>query len=190
EQDRGPVDGVKPQHALAGQVHPPAGAGPPPAVVPGFAGAVAERGDVVAERVPPDVDHLAGIAGDGYAPAAGPGRGARRAEVLEPARDEAEHLVAPPGGLDPEPARADQVVQLAGVPGQPEEPVLLRDGLRLGAVFRAPAARQVGRPVELLAAHAVPALVVLQVQIAAGRAGLPQLLPPGPVPRLVAGADE
>ncbi len=96
----------------------------------------------------------------------------------------------PRGGLDPEPARADQVVQLAGVPGQPEEPVLLRDQLRLCPVFRAAAAWQVGGPVELLAADAVPPLVVPQVEVPAGRAGTPEPLHAGPVPRVAAGADE
>src|SRR6202034_3393425 len=156
--------GVKPQHTLADKVDPAVGAGPPAFVVPA-AGAVAGRGDVVAQGIPPDVDHLVGITGHGDAPATGARRGTRCAEVVEPAGDETEHLIAPRCGLDPEPARADQVAQLAGVAGEPEEPVLLRDPLRPGPVLRAQAVRQLGWPVKLLASHAVQAFVLLSVQI-------------------------
>src|SRR5262249_17823391 len=145
---------------------------------------------VVAERVPPDVDHLARVVGDGNAPAPGPGRGPRRGEVLKPALDEAENLVAPGRGLDPEPAGADKPVELVGVPGQAEEPVPPRSPLRLGHGFWAPAAPQFGRLVELLAADAVQALVVLQVQVAARRARAPEPFHSGPVSRIAAGADE
>src|SRR6202034_876110 len=108
--------GVKPQHTLADKVDPAVGAGPPAFVVLA-AGAVAGRGDVVAQGIPPDIDHLARITGHGDAPAAGASRGTRGAEVLEAAGDEAEYLIAPCRGLDPQPARADQVAQLAGVAG-------------------------------------------------------------------------
>jgi hypothetical protein len=120
----------------------------------------------------------------------GPGDRARDAEVLQAAGDEAEHLVAPAGRLDPELAGADEVVQLAGVPGEPEEPVLLLHRLRRQAVLGAVAVVQFGRGVELLAPHAVQAAVVAPVQVAAGLAPAPQPLHARPVPRVGAGADE
>src|SRR5260370_29641333 len=131
QQDRGPVDRVEAEYALADDVHSAVSAGPPAAIV-GSAGAagpvvlrpIVEGRDVVAQRVPPDVDHLAGVTGHADAPAAGPGDRPGRAEVLQAAGDEAEHLVATAGRLDPELARADQVVQLTGVAGWREEPIL------------------------------------------------------------------
>src|SRR5712664_355230 len=165
---------------------------PPPAFIElaALAVAVSQRGDVVAERVPPDVDGLARIVGHRDAPAAGAGRRPGHAEVIQPAGDETEHLVPAGGGLDPQLAGVDQALQPAGVPGQPEEPVLLPYLLRPGAVLGAQAARQLGRLVELLAAHAVQARVVLLVQIAAGRAGPPEPFHARPVPGVAAGADE
>src|SRR6516164_5994050 len=113
---------------------PAAAAGPPLLVVRG-AGAEAERGDVVAQRVPPNVDDLAWVAGNRDAPAVrafgGPGDG----EVFQAARDEAENLVTPLGWLDPQLAAADHVVELAGVTGEAKEPVLLRHLLRDDAVL-------------------------------------------------------
>ena len=81
-------------------------------------------------------------------------------------------------------------MQLPFIAGQPEEPVLLPYPLRLRAVLGACSAGQLGRLVELLAAHAVQALVVLPVEIAASRASPPESLHSGPVPRIAAGADE
>src|ERR1022692_5133427 len=154
---------MEPEHALAQHVDAAASAGPPAGHVR-VAGAVAECGQVVAERVPPDVDHLARIPGhrDAPAPRAAGGPGDR--EVGQAAADEGQHLVAAPGGLDPEPASGDLVVQQPGIPRKPEEPVLLADPLRSRAVLRAAAAGELGRGVELLAADAVEPLVVLTVQ--------------------------
>ena len=182
-----PVDGVEPQHALAEQVNAAPGSGPP-LLVGLAAGAVAQCGHVVAQGVEPDVDDLAGIAGHGNAPAAGPFGGPRDREIRQAAVDECEHLVAPPGGLDAQPPGGDRRPQRFGVPGQPEEPVLLADLLRHGLVLGAPAVAQFGRRVELLAAGAVQALVFLPVQVAG--AGLPEPLDAGPVPGVPAGADE
>src|SRR5260370_4141039 len=57
-------------------------------------------------------------------------------------------------------------------------------------MLRTQAIPQLGRLVELLAADAVEALVVVQVQSTAGRAGLPEALHPGQVAQIAAGADE
>ena len=87
---------------------------------------VVQRGEVVAERVPPDVDDLARVTGDRDAPAAGALGAAGDGEVREPAVDEGQDLVAALGRLDADRAVGDEAAQLAGVAGQPEEPVLLR----------------------------------------------------------------
>jgi len=186
-----PVDGVKPQHALAKHVDPVPWSGPPAPVglVTGWADlAVAQRRHVVAQRVEPHVDNLARVAGHRDAPAAGPVGGPRHREVRQPAVDEPEHLVAAPGGLDPQPAGGDRLPQRRGVAGQPEEPVLLADLLRFRPVFGAAAVAQLGRTVELLTAGAVQAGVLLPVQVR--RAGPPERLDAGPVPGVAAGADE
>ena len=181
-----PVDGVEPQHALAEQVNAVPGTGPPPPV--GLAVlAVAEGGDVVAQGVKPHVDHLAGVAGHGNAPAAGPHRRPRHREVLQAAVDEREYFVAAPGGLDPQPSAGDRLSQRFGVPGQAEEPVLLGDLLRRGLVLGAAPVEQFGGRVELLAAGAVQALVPLPAQVR--RTGPPEPFHAGPVPGVATGAD-
>ena len=186
-----PVDGVKPQHALAEQVDAVPRPGPPAPVGPAMGWAtlaVAQRRHVVAQRVEPHVDDLVRVAGHRDAPAAGPAGWPRHGEVRQPAVDEPEHLVAAPGGLDPQPAGGDRLPQRRGVPGQPEEPVLLADAFRLGPVLGAAVVAQLGRTVELLAAGAVQAGVLLPVQVSG--AGPPERLDAGPVPRIAAGADE
>ena len=138
-----PVDGVKPQHALAEQVDAVPRSGPPAPVGPAMswaALAVAQCRHVVAQRVEPHVDDLAGVAGHRDTPAAGPAGGPRHGEVRQPAVDEREHLVAAPGRLDPQPAGGDRLPQRHGVPGQPEEPVLLADAFRFGPVLGAASA--------------------------------------------------
>ena len=85
---------------------------------------VVQRCEVVAERVKPHVDHLARVAGDRDAPAAGARGAAGDGEVLQAAVDERQDLVAALGWLDADRAVGDEVAQLAGVAGQAEEPVL------------------------------------------------------------------
>src|SRR6266508_4331770 len=87
-------------------------------------------------------------------------------------------------------AAADQLVQPLLVAGEPEEPVLLGDQLRLDVVVWAAAAAKLHLGVELLAADAVQPLVVLAVEVAGGGARPPQPLDPGAVARVAAGADE
>src|SRR5215472_732770 len=143
QQDGGPVHGVEPEYTLPDEVHPPVRVGPP-ALVVGLTRrrrTGIKRGDVVAERVPPDIDDLARITRHADTPAAGPPDRPGRAEVLESAGDEAEYLIAAAGRLDPQLAVADQVGELAGVPGQPEKPVLLGYQLRRRAVVGALAVR-------------------------------------------------
>lgn len=189
QQHRRPVHGVKAHHTLADQMGT-ALARHPPLLVGGVVGAVAEAGDVVAQRVPPHVDDLGGVAGHGDAPAAGTGVGAGDGEIVQTARDQGQDLVAAGGGFDAQGAVGDQLVQPAGVAGQPEEPVLLRHELRLGAVLGAAPVDQFGLGVELLAADAVQAFVVLAVQVSRRRAPAPQPFDADAVARVAAGADE
>src|SRR6266702_4507146 len=68
--------------------------------------------------------------------------------------------------LDRQAPAGDQVVELTCVAGQPEEPILLRNLLRLGAILRAPAAGELGGLVELLATDTIQPLILLAVQVA------------------------
>src|SRR5215813_2684834 len=155
---------MEPEHALADHMHPAVGTGPPTLVV-GAACAIGatipraeiERGHVVAECVPPDVDDLARVARHFDAPVTRSRDGPGRAEILEPPGDKGQHLVPAAGWLDPQLAGADQVMQLPGVTGEPEEPVLLGYLLDRYAVVRAVTIGQFGARVELLAADAVQA---------------------------------
>jgi hypothetical protein len=98
------------------------------------------------------------------------------------ALDQGEDLVAPGGGLDAQGAAGDQVVEPVGVAGQAEEPVLLRDEFRFGAVLGALSVDQFVFGVELLAADAVEALVFLAAGVAGGGAPPPPALNADAVP--------
>lgn len=164
EEDRRPVDRVEPDDPLADHVQPLVALAPPVAVVLA-AGVTPERGDVVGERIEPDVDHLLGIVRHRDAPAPCPLARAGDAEVAEAVPDEHEHLVAPVLGLDPKAPVLDQIEQHVLVVRQPEEPVELDDYLgRLSVLGAAPAGEISGRD-ERLAARAVEALVVALVEI-------------------------
>jgi hypothetical protein len=151
---------------------------------------VAERGDIVAQRVKPYVDHLAGITGNRDAPAACPFGGPRYREVLQAAVDEPEHLVTAPAGLDAQLAAGDGRTKRLAVAGQPEEPVLLGHALRLGVVVGAASGPQFGGGVELLTTGAVQPLVLLAVQIPGRGARLPAPLDARAVPCVPTGPDD
>src|SRR4029077_21014005 len=189
QQHGGPVDRVEPKYALAEQGDTPACADPP-LPVRGVAVAVAERGDIVAQRVKPHVDHLAGVAGNRDAPAARSFGGPRNREVLQAAVDEREHLVTPPGGLDAQFVAGDRRTKRPAVAGQPEEPVLLGDALRLGVVLGAVSGPQFGGGVELFTTGAVQPLVPLAVKVPGRRARLPEPLHARAMPSVTAGPDK
>ena len=161
EQERRPVDGVELEDVLGDDVQ----ARRPEALGEVLALArVGERRVVVEEGVPPDVDDLVGVPRHRHAP--GELR-ARERDVLEPAADERERLVAAK-------IRADEVGPFGVQPlerllerAQPEEPVLLalpeqRDLVdRAGVVGAA-----LGLALEVGAARAVPALVQALVDVA------------------------
>jgi hypothetical protein len=104
--------------------------------------------------------------------------------------DQTQYFVASRDRLDPQLPAGDQLAQRFGVAGQPEEPVLLGDELRLGAVLGTSPVDQIVGGVELLAAHAVQAFVVLAIQIAGRVATLPEPLDADAMPRIAAGPDE
>ena len=193
EQHGRPVDGVEAQDALADDVHPTSAA--PRASSAGRRAsplrmrAVIERGDVVGQRVDPDVHHLAGVARHRDPPAARPRPRAGDGEVLQARLDEAQHLVAPRCRDDAQPAAGDQVVELVAVAREAEEAVLLLDQLRHRAVVGAAAVDQLVLVVELLAADAVEPAVATRVEVPRrrwpARAGAPLQ-----VAGVDAGADE
>ena len=151
---------------------------------------VPERRDVVRERVEPDVDHLRRIARHRDAPAAGALAGAGHADVVEPAAQHGEHLVAAGLGLDAQRAGRDRGLERLAVAREAEEPVALDDVLQRRGVLGAAAVDQLVGAEERLAAGAVAALVVALVEVAGGRAGAPQPLDAGAVAGVDAGADE
>jgi hypothetical protein len=149
-------------------------------------GVPAGSGQVVLERVDPDVHDVPWVPGDGHPPGeAGP----RDGEVLEPLLDEGDDLA--PAGLGADELRVVAVVlqQPVGVLGDAEEVVLLPDGVDRSAVDRAVAVDQLLGAVELLAGHTVQALVAVQVDVALVVQLLPQVLH-GQHVALLGGADE
>src|SRR6185312_1965083 len=152
--------------------------------------AIAQRRDVVAERIVPDVDHLRGVAGNRDAPAVGALARPRDAEILQAAPDEAEYLVLACLRDDSQRIRGDQRLQLLGVAREAEEVVLLLHYLWRDVVNRAEAIYQLILAVEQLAADAVQPTIVALVDVAVARARLPQLVDAGHVARIGAGADE
>src|SRR6185503_4343309 len=139
----------------------------PPAPETAGIRAVPGAAEVVDQGVEPHVHDLTGVAGDRHAPAAGPRDTAGDAEVLQPRLDERQHLPAPCGRLDPQPAGDDQLPEPFLVRPEPEEPVRLLDRLRHGAVLGTPPVHQLLGPVEELAADAVEPRVGLAVEVAA-----------------------
>ncbi len=126
--------------------------------------AVAERGDIVGERVDPDVNHVLGVERHRDAPRE---TRARDAQVLQPLVDELDHLVLAAFGLDeigPVPIQLEQAV---GIVGEAEEIGLLADHLDLAAAVRASAVFQLRLSPEGLAGRAVPALVLALIDVAA-----------------------
>ncbi|MPM78915.1 hypothetical protein SDC9_125930 [bioreactor metagenome] len=92
-QHGGPDDGVEPDNLLAHDVH----AGPPFFVVIVLVVAIAQRGNIVAQRVHPHVDHMSRVKIHGDAPSEG---GPGDAQVFKTRLDKVfHHLVHPGAGL-------------------------------------------------------------------------------------------
>ena len=166
-QEGRPVDGVEAQDVLADDVQ----LGRPEPGPGGAAGVgVVDGRDVVGERVEPDIHHVRRIARDRDAPAEA---GARDGEVLEPAADEADDLVAARG--------REHEVRVGLVEG--EEPVLPGGEAEEVAGLLDPLDRRPGRRlavhelalgVEGLVADRVPAGILAEIDVAGGDEPLPQ----------------
>ena len=126
--------------------------------------AEADRRRVVDQRVEPDVDDARRIERQRDAPRL---PGAADGDVLQPAFDQPQDLVAPDLGLQELRVRGEVIEQRLLILRQPEEVVLLADPLGLQRrVQRAVAVDEVLLLLELLAADAVPALVDAFVDVA------------------------
>jgi hypothetical protein len=91
---------------------------------------------------------------------------ARDREILEPVLEQAYDLIAPNGRLDPELARRDPLQQRVAIAAQAEEVVSLLGGHQLECrVLDAAPVHDLGGLLELLAAGAVEALVVPDVEV-------------------------
>ena len=90
-QKRGPVDAVEAHDLLADHVHV---GGPVLARTSWLSvvGAVAERGDVIGQRIEPDINHMLGIVGHRNAPVE---RGAADRKIAQAAAHKGNHFVAP-----------------------------------------------------------------------------------------------
>ena len=121
-------------------------------------------GDVVGERVEPDVDAMVRIAGEGNAPA---GPGAAHREVAQALAQPGEDLVAEVLRLAEARVLGVQALERLLVSAQPEEVVLLLQPLQLeGRVIRAVAVDQLRLGLELVVAWAIPAGVRALVDVA------------------------
>ncbi len=150
---------------------------------------VADRRDVVEQRVEPDVDRLGRVERDLDSPGkalSGDGH------VLELGLDQVDDLVAPAFGLDEFRMRRVMVEQISVIRGQPEVVIfLLEPGQRRVGVVRTPPLTffDLFLGLERLAAVAIVARVDAFVDVARVVDGLDELLA-APVMAFFAGLDE
>ena len=158
-----PVDRVEAQDVLADEVDVRG-----PIMVEQLAGravgVVAERRDIVRQRVDPDVDDVTLVEADRDAPVK---RRAGDAQVLQTRADEVvEHLVFAALGLDEVGMVEDILLERRGVFGHTEEVRLLRRALDLRAAVGAAAVLDLRLGKEALAGLAVIALVGALIDVA------------------------
>ena len=159
-QHGGPEDGVEAEDLLAHHVQ----VGRPELVVVAvLLVAVAQRGDIVAQRIDPDVHGVLGVEGDGDAPLDG---GAGDAGILQALLDEGDHLVLPALGLDELGVLLVELEQTVGVLAGLEEVGLLVGLVDLAAALGALAVHQLAVGPEALAGLAVVADVLALVDVA------------------------
>ena len=162
QEDR-PIDRVKADDILADHVQ----IGGPEFIeqLRGFAAAfVADAGDVVRERVEPDVYDVLRIEVDRNAPLE---RRAGHTEILQTRQQEVvHHLVSARNGLDEVRMLVDVVDELRRVLAHLEEVRLLLGGLHVSAAVRALTVLELRGREERLARDAVHALVVALVDVA------------------------
>ncbi len=178
-----PVDPVRLQDVLADQVLDVL---PEPARL--LVARVRDRRVVVDQRVEPDIGHVLVVEGQRDAPLE-PRPGPADREILERLAQEAQHLVPVPLGLDEARVVLEVLDQPRLVLRHLEEVVLLLDEGERGLVIGALAVHDLLLGVEALAAVAVPAAVLAEVDLARVVEALQDLLHHLLVPRL-GGADE
>ena len=125
--------------------------------------AVAQRGDIVAQGVHPDVHGVLGVEGDGDAPL---DRGAGDAGVLQALLDEGDHLVLAALGLDELGVLLVQLEQAVGVLAGAEEVGFLVGVVDLAAAVGALAVHQLAVGPEALAGFAVVAHILALIDVA------------------------
>ena len=159
-QHGGPQDGVEAQDLLAHHVQV---GGPELVVIVVGLVAVAQRGDIVAQRIDPDIHGVLGVKGNGDAPL---DRGAGNTGVLQALLDKGDHLVLPALGLDELGVLLVELEQTVGVLAGLEEVGLLVGLVDLAAALGALAVHQLAVGPEALAGLAVVADVLALVDIA------------------------
>ena len=160
-QHGGPDDRVEAHDVLGDHVDV---GGPEFVVIVVAAVQVAQRGDIVGERVDPDIDNVLLVKGDGNAPAE---RGARNAQILQTGLDEVVHQLGGAGlGLQVV-GFGQQLFDALGKGGHFEEVRLLLGFHDLSAALGTFAVNQLAFRPEALAGRAVFALVFALVNIAA-----------------------
>ncbi len=125
--------------------------------------AVAQRGNVVAQRVNPDIHGVLGVKGNGDAPL---DRGAGNTGVLQALLDKGDHLVLPALGLDALGILLVVLQQAVGILAGLEEVGLLVGIIDLAAAVGALAVHQLAVGPEALAGLAVVADVLALIDIA------------------------
>ena len=163
-QESRPVHGVEPDNILPDQVH---AGGPEFAPFLGVC-RITEPGDVVGQRIDPDIHYVLVTARHLYAPVEA---GAADRKISEALRNEGYHLVPPAFGF--EKARpVEQFEQSVLIIGETEEPAFLdspfdRRALRRKAVAVL-ALGQLALVVIRFVADGIPALVTVEIEIAFG----------------------
>ena len=132
---------------------------------------ITQRRDVVRQRVEPYINHVPGIARHRNAPAEA---GARDRQILKPAFDEADDLVAPAARRD----RIGMSLVIGKQPilpgGKPEEVILLLNPFDLGTGWRLPVDK-FALVVERFIAHRIPAGEAAEIDLPAAFQFLPQI---------------
>ena len=172
QQEGRPVDRVEADDVLADKMK----VGGPELVPHLTAIGIAEAGDVIGQRIDPNIHDVAVAAGHFHAPVeAGP---AHR-QILQPALDEGHHFIAAADGFE-EARCVQQFEQRLGIARQAEEP-----GLFLGPFDRSPLRGQLFAPLAFdqfflvvigFVTNRVPAFVAIEVEIALGLHCLPDRL--------------
>ena len=179
-QERRPVDRMEARNVLADHVN----VGGPEIRAPALVGK-AGRGQVIGQRVDPDIHHMPGVAGDRDTPVE---RRPADRKIVEPALDESHDLVAI--FLRRHEIWVGLVIleQPVAIGREPEEIAFLLDPARRRARRRQLGPLGAGRQFALLeigfVAHRIPTRIFAEVDVAVGGHALPDRLTGATVARL------